>query len=372
MKTLKILTKTLSYILSLGILIFALATFFSKAYEQTIVFVLIAISIVYWPKAIRNKWNHKIYIFSRLGFIILLIAIKVLFMKGEPMTSIYISEEKKANLMEEYESLQSRWPENTEEICIQSPYGKVYVLVCGAEENPPIMLIHAASMGAHSWAENLEPLLKKYRVYSFDNIGEGNKSELDNPLKYPNTSQEIADLYAMLADSLGIEKSPVFGSSNGGYISMCYAYHYPERVEKLGLFGPMGLTPLSNKSIMMLSIATLYPLDFVKNKVTEWAFGDDEYVLNTYGNWFNTIMSGTIPSVSKPIPMTTEQKKEMDMPVLLFLGTNDPIVGDVNIAKQEGMEYPNIQIEVVESGHLVAVEHRDYVNQKIEEFMEKY
>lgn len=57
------------------------------------------------------------------------------------------------------------------------------------------------------------------------------------------------------------------------------------------------------------------------------------------------------------------------MPVILFLGTKDPIVGDAEIASQIAEDYPNIQIEVLESGHLIAVEHADDVNKKIVEFL---
>jgi len=40
-------------------------------------------------------------------------------------------------------------------------------------------MFHAASMGAHSWAENLEPVINHYNIYAFDNPGEGNRSELN-------------------------------------------------------------------------------------------------------------------------------------------------------------------------------------------------
>lgn len=130
-------------------------------------------------------------------------------------------------------------------------------------------MLHAASMGAHSWAENLEPLLDNYCIYSFDNIGEGNKSRLKEALNYPESGKEIADLYADLLDSLKIESAPVFGASNGGYIAQVLAYYHPEKVEKLLLFGPMGLTKLTDGSIFMLSVASMYPFQFIRNAVAK-------------------------------------------------------------------------------------------------------
>ena len=69
------------------------------------------------------------------------------------------------------------------------------------------------------------------------------------------------------------------------------------------------------------------------------------------------------------MPLSKEQKQEMKLPVLLFLGTKDDIVGDAEMAKQTAQEYPNIQTEILESGHLIAVEHANYVNIKIADFL---
>ena len=103
--------------------------------------------------------------------------------------------------------------------------------------------------------------------------------------------------------------------------------------------------------------------------LAKWAIGDTDYVVRKYGDWFNCIMKGTMPSVAPPVPMTTEQKSRMDLPILLFLGTEDGIVGDAEQARITASEFPNIQIEVLESGHLIAVEHAAYVNDQIKHFL---
>ena len=369
MKTIKIIAQLFKWLIIAGIVLFSLALFLNKSYVQTLVFLIITVTLVWWPKIITTKWNKKIALISRISFVVLLVLIKVFFFSGEPKTTIYTSDENKRKLMDMYNECCIDWPNNTEDIFFETNYGVVHVLACGAKENPPLLMFHAASMGAHSWAENLKPLIDHYRIYSVDNIGEGNKSHLKNALIYPNSPKEIADLYATIADSLGIESSPVFGASNGGFIAQVYAYYYPEKVKSLALFGPMGLTQLSGKSIFMLTVASLYPVQPVRDYVAQWAIGNDEYINRKYGEWFNQIMVATIPSVCQPIPLTTEQKQQMKMPVLLFLGTKDPIVGDAEKAKQAALDYPNIQIEILNSGHLVSTEKADSVNTKIEEFL---
>lgn len=369
MKIMKIIMQILKWIIIAGIVLFSLALFLNKLYFQSSIFLLIAATMVWWPKIITTKWNKKAALISRFSFLILLILIKVVFFKSEPKTTIYTSAENQEKLMAIYNEKVTDWPEYTEDIFIKTNYGKVHVLACGMKENPPLLMFHAASMGAHSWAENLEPLINNYRIYAVDNIGEGNKSQLNDALIYPNSLKEIADFHAVIADSLGIEHSPVFGASNGGFIAQVYACYYPEKVESLVLFGPMGLTQLSGKSIFMLAVSSMYPLQSVRNFVKTWAIGDDEYVIQKYGDWFNQIMVASIPSVCQPVPMTTEQKQQMRMPVLLFLGTKDPIVGDAEIAKETALDYPNIQIEILESGHLISVEKREIINEKLIQFL---
>lgn len=360
------------YLLSAAILLFSIATLMGHSYLQTFLLWLLIAVLLVWPPSFKKLWGKHVSVALRISSIILLFIVGFMAFAPGPKTSIYISEELKQELMDIYDQRVSQWPEGTESIFIQTQYGKVHVLSCGDIENPPLVMIHAASMGAHSWAENLEPLLENYRVYAIDNIGEGNRSELDNAMEYPESQKEIADHFATIMDALDIESSPVLGASNGGFVAMCYTYHYPQRVQSLALFGPMGLTQLSGKSFMMLSIASMYPFQFVRERVMRWALGDDDYVIDTYGEWFNTIMKATIPSVAKPVPMTKTEKSEMDLPVLLFLGSKDQLVGDVEIARSYAQDYPDIQIEVLESSHIIAVEHARYVNEVLAAFLDQH
>jgi pimeloyl-ACP methyl ester carboxylesterase len=356
----------LKVLLSIPLLLFATATFLGGAYLQTVCLAAVVLALYYWPVLKKNKQLSSVL---RYSFIALMLIFQFTVFKSEPKQSIYLSEALKNELYSVYNSKKASWPDTTEDIFIETKYGKVHVLATGNKELPAILLFHAASMGAHSWAENLQPLIGHYRIYAVDNIGEGNLSELIDPLVYPKTTKEIADLYADIANKLGVVSSPVFGASNGGYIAQVYAYYYPEKVQSIALFGPMGLTPLSNKSIFMLGAASMYPVDFMRSKVVHWAFGDDKYCHEKYGDWFDIIMKGTIPSIAQPQPMSTEQKKSMKMPIILFLGTADPIVGDAEIARKEAEEYPNIDIQVLNSGHIIAVEHRNYINQSVTEFL---
>lgn len=365
----KILLQLLKWLLIVVILLFTLATFMGGSYLQSFIFILIIFILAYGPRRLRNRWGKTTTLMIRGTLVVILVIIQIVVFKPGPKTSIYISDSKKNDLYREYDKLLGYWPEDTQEIDLDTHYGSVHILTCGNPTNPPLLMFHAASMGAPSWAETLPAVIDHYRVYAIDNPGEGNKSQLSDARVFPGTPEEIAELYATITDSLGIGRCPVFGASNGGFIAMSYARYYPERVSSLALFGPMGLTPLTNNSILMLSITSLYPFQFLRDRVAAWALGDDPYIREKYGTWFNEIMKGTIPSVAKPVPLSREQKEFFNIPVLLFLGTKDPIVGDVDQAKNTALDFPLIEIEVMESGHLISVEKADVVNERIRKYL---
>ena len=345
------------------------AMLLNRSYALGICWMGVATALIYWPGYFRKRWNYRIEWMSRGLFILTIFILMQTVFKSLPKESIYTSPEEKGHLMDIYAKQMISWPENTEHLYIMTKFGKVHVLALGDTALPPVILLHAASMGAHSWAENLPALIDQYRIYAIDNIGEGNLSELSDALMFPRNDEEIADLYVSLMDSLGVKQAPVLGASNGGFIAMSLAKYYPYKVTSLVLFGPMGLTPLTFRSIMMLSIASMYPLQPVRDWVMEWALGTDRRVIENYGEWFNTIMKGTIPSVAQPLTLSKSDKEKMTMPVLLFLGTNDALVGDASMAADKGREFPNISIEIMNSGHLIAVEKADSVNQILERFL---
>jgi pimeloyl-ACP methyl ester carboxylesterase len=369
MKTLQTIFRILGWILAILILIFALATFLGKNYGQTAVLILVAVLLVYWPKAIHEKLKPTFSIGIRLLSIVVLIFLMQTVFSSGPKTSIYRSDQHRDKILKSYDTCLEYWPETTRSLHVSTEYGKVHFLECRNTEKPALVLLHAASMGAHSWAENLEPLLDEYHIYSFDNPGEGNRSELSDAMVFPSTPEEVASMYAGIFDSLGIESAVVFGASNGGFIAQNLAYYYPKKVSMLALFCPMGITQLTTGSIALMTLATMYPFQFIRDIVANWALGTAPESHEKYGSWFNAIMKGTFPSIAQPVPMTTTQKQAMDLPVLLFLGTNDRIVGDAETARAMGEIYPNIRIEILESGHLVAVEKRVTVNRILQEFI---
>lgn len=285
-----------------------------------------------------------------------------------PAESIYKAERYKEKLNEIYDAKLAAWPVPYESVFLDTPYGKVHVIVSGNENDPAILLVNASALAGWSWIHNVQELSKEYRTFAIDNIGEGGKNEMLAPGNIPKTGEEIADFYSGLCDQLGIQKAHVVGASIGGFISTNIALYAPERVNKLVLLGAMGYGSTA-KTVIAMTLAQGFPIKPVQDATFRWAFGDDETVCNSFGEWFRIYMKGLIPTPIKPTTFSASQLEQIQVPTLAYFGTKDGVIGDAEAAKTLAQNIPHVKIEVVGSGHVIGAELSNKVNKEILEFL---
>lgn len=112
----------------------------------------------------------------------------------------------------------------------------------------PIILLHGTAASLQTWDGWTAELSKQYRVLRPDMPGFG--------LTGPNASGSYSidyyrDLLLHFMDSLGIERAHIGGSSLGGQIAFDFAATHPERVQKLLLVSPTGVTNANDKRITL-------------------------------------------------------------------------------------------------------------------------
>ena len=159
----KIAFKIFRCLLALLIFLFSITTLMGHLYLQTIFIWLLIAAIIYWPSAIREKLNQRTSTIIRLSSIIILFLISFLIFKPEPKSCIYLSDRMESELMEIYDEKVTHWPEESEDIYIETQYGKVRVKLgkigdkvikampeyedckrIAKEKNVPLMKIHQA------------------------------------------------------------------------------------------------------------------------------------------------------------------------------------------------------------------------------------
>jgi pimeloyl-ACP methyl ester carboxylesterase len=283
-------------------------------------------------------------------------------------SSIYKNPEIEKKLMTIYENRMVQWPVPYESRYIKTQYGKVFVVISGPEDAPPLLLLHASAMANWSWLYNIEGLNKYYRTYAIDTIGDAGRSILDDVDKYPNDGQSLADLYTEIMDLLGVQKACFMGASQGGFISTNMALYAPERIKKLILCGPMGYTG-TNISVLRILFTTMFPVKPIQKSTTRWAFGDDPHINKVVEDWFRLILEGVISRQARPQPFSLEQLKSLNIPVLLLLGKRDGLVGNPENTKKLAKNIPDAQVEIIDTGHLISAERPDQFNKLVIDFI---
>jgi pimeloyl-ACP methyl ester carboxylesterase len=286
--------------------------------------------------------------------------------------TIYRSVAAERDILERYDELVRDWPLAVEESDLESRWGSIHVLSWGPAHGPALLLCHAASMAAPSWLPNAAALAAAgYRCHAVDYIGEANRSRLADRDAYPRSGTELGELYASIMDQLDIDRCPVIGASAGGHAALRLALTAPGRVERLALAGPMGITPLSLGSMLRMMVASILPRPSVVERTSRWALGTAPAVVERYGAWFAAVLAAVAspPRVARPVALERGELERLEMPVLLLLGTRDPLVGDASRAAERAAVMPDLRVETLESSHLVAVERASEVNELLVGFL---
>ncbi len=109
-------------------------------------------------------------------------------------------------------------------------------------ERLPLVMLHGGGPGASSWS-NFGPALpgfaEEFRTILVDQPGFGAS---DKPPVVGNYYRFASDAVLALLDELGIERVHLLGNSLGGGTAMRLALSYPDRVGRLIMMGPGGLS----------------------------------------------------------------------------------------------------------------------------------
>jgi pimeloyl-ACP methyl ester carboxylesterase len=285
---------------------------------------------------------------------------------------LYKTDQLKADLQRVYDEKMGKWPVPYEIQYVNCTGGKAFVVTCGPEDAPPVLLFHAASMGSWSWLYNIEELTKDHRVYAVDYIGEPGKGIVTDEKAIPFDTEGLNKMYDDIVAGLGITQPyDVIGASFGGFIAVNRAMHAPDEIKSVTLLGPMGITPATSSVNTKLMAYQLFPLKPFQKSMFHWALGYDPDVVEETEEWFWLVLKGITRKGSPPNTFTPEQLKEIDIPVLLVLGDKDGLVGDPQTVIPLAENVPNINIEILPSGHLIGMEKPEETNALIMEFLSK-
>lgn len=111
----------------------------------------------------------------------------------------------------------------------------------GDRSRPTVVMLHGTGGHWEAFCANIGPFSQQFHVLAFDMVGAGFSGKPDRPYIVTN----LARFTKAFMDKLGIAKASLVGVSLGAQTALRCAIDFPDRVEKLVLVSPVGLTRLT-------------------------------------------------------------------------------------------------------------------------------
>ena len=232
--------------------------------------------------------------------------------------------------------------------------GDVEIAYLDEGEGDPIVLVHGfASTKEVNWVNTswLTTLTRAgRRVIALDNRGHGASSKLTDPADY-HTARMAGDVAALM-NHLKVERADVMGYSMGARISAYLALDYAERVRSATL-GGLGIHLVDGVGLPM-SIADALEAPSLADVTDPMGRVFRAFADQTKSD--RTALAACIRGSRQTL--TREQVASIQIPVLVAVGTKDPVAGS---ASALAALIPGAQaLDIPDRDHMLAVGDKAY------------
>lgn len=290
---------------------------------------------------------------------------------------VYKSEKAKTNIFKTYDELLAMWEVAVEEKDVETTYGTTHVILCGQEENPPLVLFHGVGDdSALMWVYNAKELSKHFNIYAVDTIGGPGKSCPNT--NYDKTFDEIKWLDDVF-DGLDLRQFYLAGVSNGSLMTQHYGIARPDRVIKMiCMSGSISVSGSSSPIISMMKVFLPEALIPTKNNVVKLlkkmsgensaAFTGNPVIMEHF-TWLLRGFNNMAMANHKITYFDDAQIRSIRGKVLFLIGEADPL-GDMEAVKAKLERYQLDYRFFSGVGHGINHEIADEINQVIIRFFE--
>ncbi|MFQ5635975.1 MAG: alpha/beta fold hydrolase [Gammaproteobacteria bacterium] len=152
---------------------------------------------------------------------------------------MYKTAEGRKAIMDWYEDVVSKLDVEVESRFAATRFGRTHMLVAGPEDAPPLFLVPGIAGCAPLWRRQLPAFARCFRVHALDIVGQPGKSD---PVTPSFLTDDFSDWLVDVLDSLGIRRAHFAGTSVGGWMVMRLGIHAPERVDRIVMLSPTGIS----------------------------------------------------------------------------------------------------------------------------------
>jgi len=238
--------------------------------------------------------------------------------------TIYKSQDGERAVQERYRAFLRYWPAANQQLRVPTCEGETFIVACGEENAPPLLLLHGSGGNAAMWMGDVAAWAAHFRVYAVDMIGEPG---LSAPSRPPLESEAHALWLDDVLQSLSLDRVSIVGISLGGWLALDYATRRPDRVQSLALLCPGGVGRQLFGEIVLPPASSDLPPAIRKFL---------EFVTLVFEN-FNPRM--------EELPIFSDDAlKSLTMPVLAIVGGEDELLDSAETRRRLERHVPHTQV----------------------------
>ena len=120
---------------------------------------------------------------------------------------------------------------------------RVRTLVANQGQFPdkePLVLVHGFAAAIGTWAKNIDELAKHRTVYALDQVGFGRSDRPEFSTDATEAESQFVENLEQWRAKMQLKSFVLLGHSLGGFVSLGYAYKYPQYIKHLVLAEPWG------------------------------------------------------------------------------------------------------------------------------------
>lgn len=291
--------------------------------------------------------------------------------------SAFQSDSARADYCRLYDEAIALSPVPVDESDVETSFGTTHILTAGDPSKPPLVALHAMSMGSTMWLPLLPALTASHHVRMLDSVGDVGKSVATGVLSSPAC---VIQWINEVLDELAVERAAFVAASLGTWMATHYAVARPERVERLALVGPAGIVTSQHTRWLVRAFmaARIRPtrakieafVDSLAMKSTQQKMRTDPWrpIVQQLIVGLETFRRNL--HEPRPVRCKIEPLAASGVPVLALVGRDEKLHDGATMARRFRQKLPGAQVRLVDdANHLIFIDQQDLVTKQLGKFL---
>ena len=241
--------------------------------------------------------------------------------------AIYRTEAGGQAVRERYRAFLAAWPIANTKRHVPTSFGETFVVSCGPEGAPDVLLLHGSAANSASWMGDVALLANGRRIHAIDLIGEPG---LSAPSRPPLAGGGYAEWLGEVLGALSVEHAALIGISLGGWVALDYATRCPGNVSAVVLLCPGGVGRQRNVLLWAAPLSLLGR--WGRERILERLAGGPRPpggvppAVRAFGEFMDLIFANFRPR-NETLPLFDDARlRKLSMSLLAILGARDAMI----------------------------------------------